>query len=465
VTVPLKARLTLWYVTLFAVIVAAWSVLVVVVVRADLYSNLDRSLSLRAAQIAQDFKDADESDFPDIIAAPFSGVPGPEAIAQLLSPAGVVLQYSGDAVASRTVAPSSLVRKAAASDAAQSKVTIRGVSYRLLVVRVPSRNELILVGAQTNATDESIRLLILIMLVSGPLVVLAAAAGGWVLARRALQPVDSMTSAAAGIGIDRLGDRVPVPPGKDELSRLAATLNTMLGRLEDGVEAKRRLIADASHELQTPLAVMRTELDVSLASPSLSPEAVEVLESTREETDRMTRIVRNLLTLARADEGTLQLLRARVDLRDVAQQAADSLEVLAREQGVGITVSGEPAIVDADAEFLRIVLVNLIENAIKYSGEGAQVTIGSCVRDENGIVSVSDTGPGIPVRAQRLVFDRFYRLDRSRSKENGGSGLGLAISQEIVEAHGGAIELASEPGHGSTFTVSLPLARQPQVRR
>ena len=132
-----------------------------------------------------------------------------------------------------------------------------------------------------------------------------------------------MTSAAAGIGIDRLGDRVPVPPGADELSRLAQTLNTMLGRLEDGVEAKRRLIADASHELQTPLAVMRTELDVSLASTSLSPEAVEVLESAREETDRMTRIVRNLLTLARADEGTLQLLRARVDLHDVAQQAAD----------------------------------------------------------------------------------------------------------------------------------------------
>ena len=139
--------------------------------------------------------------------------------------------------------------------------------------------------------------------------------------------------------------------------------------------------------------------------------------------------------------------------------------MLARERGVGITVSGEPAVVDADAEFLRIVLVNLIENAIKYSGEGARVTIGTCVRDELGVVSVSDTGPGIPAGAQRLVFDRFYRLDRSRSKENGGSGLGLAISQEIVEAHGGTIELASEPGQGSTFTVSLPRARQPQDRR
>jgi heavy metal sensor kinase len=459
VSVPLKARLTLWYVTLFAVIVAAWSVFVVVVVRADLYAALDRALSLRAAQIAQDFGDADEADFPDIIAAPFSGVPGPEAIAQLLTPTGSVLQYSGNPVANGVVASAAVVRRAVASQAAQAEVTVKGIEYRILVVRVPARNELIMVGAQTTAADQSIRLLVLVMLFSGPLVVIAAAAGGWVVARRALRPVATMTSAAAEIGIDRLHDRVPVPGGRDEIASLALTLNRMLTRLEDGVDAKRRLIADASHELQTPLAVMRTELDVSLASSTLSAGAVEVLESAREETDRMTRIVRNLLTLARADEGTLQLLRAPVDLADVAEQAVVSLEVLAREQGVALSVSGAPAVVDGDAEYLRIVLVNLIENAIKYSGEGARVSVSTAAGEGRACVSVSDTGPGIPAAAQALVFDRFYRLDTSRSKENGGSGLGLAISQEIVEAHNGRIELNSEPGSGSHFTVSLPQKR------
>jgi heavy metal sensor kinase len=357
------------------------------------------------------------------------------------------------------------VRRAVTSGSAQTQVSLNGTGYRVLIARMPSRNELVLVGAQTSGADQSVRLLVLIMLLTGPLIVVAAAAGGWLVARRALQPVATMTTTAAGIGIDRLHDRVPVPDGRDELSALAGTLNTMLGRLEDGVEAKRRLIADASHELQTPLAVMRTELDVSLASGTLPPDVVEVLESTREETDRMTRIVRNLLTLARADEGTLRLLRGPVDLADVAGQAVASLEVLARERGVGLALSGDAALVDGDAEYLRLVLVNLIENAIKYSGEGAHVAVETAVREDEAFVSVSDTGPGIPAESQRLVFERFYRLDRSRSKENGGSGLGLAISREIVQAHGGRIELESEPGTGSRFSVVLPVARSRRSRR
>lgn len=454
--IPLKARLTLWYVTLFALIVGAWSVFVVVLVRADLYSALDRALSLRADQIAQDFADAGDADFPDI-AAPLSGVPGAQAIAQLLSPSGVVIQYSGDAVASSPVASADVVRRALEKGAAQSQVEVRGVRYRVLVARLPKRGEFVLVGAQTSTADQSVSLLIVVMLLSGPLVVLAAALGGWVLARRALRPVAIMTSAAAGIGIDRLHDRVPVPDGRDELSALAGTLNTMLERLEDGVQAKRRLIADASHELQTPLAVMRTELDVSIASGVLPSEAIEVLESAREEADRMTRIVRNLLTLARFDEGTLRILRARVDLHEIALQARDSLDALARERHVALSVAGGSAMVDADAEYLRIATVNLVENAIKYSGDGAGVIIETgCASDGRCMLSVCDTGPGIPAEAQALVFDRFYRLAGSRSKENGGSGLGLAIVREIVEAHGGNIDLESQAGHGSRFTVSLP---------
>jgi two-component system OmpR family sensor kinase len=179
------------------------------------------------------------------------------------------------------------------------------------------------------------------MLLTGPLALLAAGIGGWLLAQRALRPVARMTSTAAGIRIDALEERVPVPPGGDELATLAVTLNNMLSRLEAGVRDKRRLIADASYELQTPLAVMRTELDVSLASGALQPDAVEVLESAREEVDRMARIVRNLLTLAHFDEGTLRLLPASVDLRELASETVTSLGTLARERAVTVRLEGE----------------------------------------------------------------------------------------------------------------------------
>jgi two-component system, OmpR family, sensor kinase len=459
VTLPLKGRLTLWYVTLFALIVGAWSVFVVVIVRADLNAATDRALSLRASQVSQDFGDADEADFPDIVSAPLSGTPGVEAIAQLLSLDGSVLQSSGGAVASSPIAAADVVAKAVATGAAQTRVVVKGQGYRLLVARLPGRQLLILVGASTDATDRTVQRLMLIMLVTGPLVLIAAGLGGWLLARRALHPVAKMTATAAGIGIDRLDERVPVPSGSDELSALAGTLNTMLARLEEGVEAKRRLVADTSHELQTPLAVMRTEIDVSLASDALPPAAVEVLESAREETDRMTRIVRNLLTLARFDEGTLRLLRAPVDLRDVAEQSVASLRTLARERHVELSSIGEPAVAEGDAEYLRIVAGNLLENAIKYSGDGAHVTVLTRATDREAILTVADTGPGIPESEQAHIFDRFYRVDRSRSKQGGGSGLGLAIVREIVDAHGGRIELDSHPGSGSRFTVVLPAAR------
>jgi heavy metal sensor kinase len=331
-----------------------------------------------------------------------------------------------------------------------------GEHFRVLVVRLPGSDRLTLVGTSTENADASIQRLLLMMLLSGPLALIAAGAGGWFLARRALDPVARMTATAAGIGINALDERVPVPASQDELAGLAVTLNSMLSRLEAGVKAKRRLVADASHELQTPIAVMRTELDVSLASGTLPADAIEVLESAREETDHMARIVRNLLTLARFDEGTLQLLRQSVDLRALSAEVVGSLSTLAKERGVTVVALGDVAEVSADPEYLRVALVNLVENAIKYSGAGSSVAVETCLTDAGATVSVIDDGPGIPEDALPNLFDRFYRVDRSRAQENGGSGLGLAISREIAEAHRGSLEVESHVPGGSRFTLALP---------
>lgn len=460
--VPVRLRLTLWYVLLFAVIVGAWSVFVVTLVSRDLYGGIDQALAARAAQISAGFQGRDAAKLGEVAEATLAGGARVEATTQLLAAGGRVLESSGDPKATRALAGTAVLDAVAATGRQRfATITYGEDSLRTLVVKLPGTDRLLLVGAQTEATDAAVRRLTEVMLITGPLAILAAGLVGWLLAGRALRPVSRMTTTAAGIGIDRLDERVPVPLAKDEFRALALTLNSMLGRLEDGVSDKRRLVADASHELQTPLAVMRAELDVSLASGDLTPESVEVLESVREEADRMARIVRNLLALSRFDEGTMRVLEQPLDLHDLALETCDAMGALARERGVTVTVTGGSAPVLADPEYMRMVLVNLVENAIKYSGEGGRVDVATRIAGARAVITVADRGPGIPVDAQAHIFDRFYRVDGSRSKDSGGSGLGLAITREIVEAHGGTISLESRVGTGSTFTVTLPAEPSP----
>jgi heavy metal sensor kinase len=439
------------------VIVAAWSVFVVVLVRADLYAGIDRALDSRASQISLSLSGSGEGEFQDISDSALVGVAPTEATAQLLSATGTVIESSGDTMSVAPLLPPAVVSEAFRTGRASvhAVTDTGGETFRLLIARMTGSDRLVVVGTSTENADASVSRLILIMLVTGPLALLVAGGAGWLFARRALAPVGRMTATADAIGVEALGERLPVPPGGDELSGLALTLNRMLERLESGARAKRRLIADASHELQTPLAVMRTELDVSLASGALPSEAVDVLESAREETDRMARIVRNLLTLARFDEGTLRLLRQTVDLHELASEVADSLATLAREDSVNVTVTGDAVDASVDPEYLRVLVVNLVENAIKYSGAGSAVTVETCLTDDGVSLSVSDTGPGIAPDALPLIFERFYRADEARAS-SGGSGLGLAISRRIAEAHGGTISASSEIGAGSRFTLLLP---------
>ena len=323
--------------------------------------------------------------------------------------------------------------------------------------------QVIVVAESLSGVDEAVRKVLVLLLIVGPIVLVAASLAAWLLVRNALLPVDRMRRMADEIGIDQLHERLSAPNAGDQIGRLAATLNAMLDRLEAGVAARRQLVADASHELRTPLAAMRAELDVTLRDPSRTPAERAALESVREDVDRMTRTVGNLLTLALADEGGLELLRTPVDLARLAENAVDPLRALAALGQVTLEFHGEPSWTTGDPQRLTQALTNLVENAIKFTPAGGRVTVSTWERGHEVGVTVADTGVGIDPETQSQIFDRFYRTDGSRSRASGGSGLGLAICKEIAVAHGGRIWVESRTGHGSTFSIGLPALRPPPV--
>jgi heavy metal sensor kinase len=459
VRLPIRARLTAWYAALLAAIVVALGAFLVLQLDSDLQAAVDRHVRESAVHIARAYSAEGPEDFRDASRTALAA----DGIAQVLEPGGRVLHTTGPL--SRTVALAGADARASALRSGPHIETVQLgrhlEAYRAVVmpVRRLGSVRLLVVAESLDEASESVERVLLLLLFAGPAALAATALGGWWLARKALRPVERMTSEAAQIGIDRLHDRVEVPRVRDEVGGLAVTLNAMLDRLEQGVREKHRLIADASHELRTPLAVMRAEIDVSLRGDYLPPAACAVLESAREEVDRMSRTVDNLLTLAQVDEGRLQLLVTPVSLLDAIDAAARPLRPLAEAKDVELTVEGEPCSVLADPQRLHQALTNFIENAIKFTQPGGEVRVTTWRgRGEVG-VTVSDNGPGMPAAARLHVFDRFYRVDHARGREAGGSGLGLAICREVATAHGGRVWVDSEEGKGSEFSLALPLTR------
>lgn len=287
-----------------------------------------------------------------------------------------------------------------------------------------------------------------------PFAALMAALGGYWLAARALAPVDQITRMAQSVGAKRLDLRIPEPPVADELGRLARTLNQMLERLDASFAAMARFTADASHELRSPLAVLRSTLDVTLSHTRSPQEYQEVLFSLCEEVSRLQVITEDLLLLAKADSGRIPLSREAVRLDVLARETLDHAGQ-GTEPGRLILQARHPVVVAGDDPWLRRLMVNLIENAIRHGQGDVRVTV-SQVQDQ-AILNVKDQGAGIPPEHLPHVFERFYRADAARTPGTSeGTGLGLAISAWIVQAHGGTIQAANSPEGGAEFTVTLP---------
>jgi heavy metal sensor kinase len=297
-----------------------------------------------------------------------------------------------------------------------------------------------------------------VVLVLGlPLVVLLAAGGGYVLARRALAPIDRLASNTRRITAARLHERLSVPNPDDEIGRLAAAINETLARLEGSFTQLRRFTADASHELRTPLAVIRGIGEVGLGAPRTSEEYQEVVGSMLEEVDRLASLVDTLLRLSHADTGSLALAPAAVDLHEVAREMVASLGILADDRHQRIAVVGTaPVMATVDRVVLREALINVLDNAIKYGPPRSSIEVRIAAVDGRAIMTIRDEGPGIPPEHRERIFDRFFRVDDARSRAAGGSGLGLAIAKWAVEVNGGYIRVDDTVGLGTTIRIDLP---------
>ena len=315
--------------------------------------------------------------------------------------------------------------------------------------------------AEGTAEDRISRQLgeVLVVLVLGiPFIVGLAGLGGYLLARRALRPIDHLAADARRITAERLHERLTVSNEHDEMGRLAGVINETFGRLESSFEQLRRFTADASHELRTPLAVVRGIGELGLAETRTPAEYKEAIGSMLEEVDRLTRVVDTLLRLSRGDAGTVRLSPEAVSLEELARDVTGSLSILAEERRQRFRITAQPdAVVQADRLVLRDALTNVVDNAIKYGPAGTVIDVRVEAASRLAMLTVTDEGPGIATQHRARIFDRFYRVDEGRSRGSGGTGLGLAIAKWAVEAHGGQIAYESNGG-GSTFRISLPRA-------
>ncbi len=338
-------------------------------------------------------------------------------------------------------------------------VTADGSRWRTLTgtSSVGGRAVVLRVSRSEDRLRAQLREILVVLVLGLPLVVALAGIGGYVLARRALTPIDHLASEARRITAERLHERLSVPNHHDEIGRLAAVINDTFARLESSFEQLRRFTADASHELRTPLSVIRGIGEIGLHETRTPAEYKEAMGSMLEEVDRLTTLVDTLLRLSHGDAGTVRLSRESVDVGQLARDVVSSLGILAEERNQRLRIEVADSIsVTADRLVLREAITNVVDNAIKYSPRRSAIEIRVHGDGDRAIVDVADEGSGIAAEHRQRIFDRFFRLDEGRSRDSGGTGLGLAIARWAVEANGGHISVDSGPNGGSIFRIVLP---------
>lgn len=294
-----------------------------------------------------------------------------------------------------------------------------------------------------------------------PVVLFMSVAGGWFMAGMILHPVSQITSLANRISAERLDQRIPDREVPDEFGNLITTINKMFARLQKSFAETREFSLSVAHELRTPLTILKGESELALTRPLTQQEIQDLATTYLEETVRLSHIVDDLLTLAKADSAQISIDQKPVDLAALMNDILDDAQILSTEKGIHVDLhANEPAIVIGDELRLRQLFRILVTNAVQYTDNGGTITLGSITRNGEARISIADTGIGIPPEHIPKIFDRFYRVDNARSRVKGGSGLGLAIAKWIVEAHKGSIEVESAPNLGSIFTVKLPTSRQ-----
>jgi heavy metal sensor kinase len=452
----LRVRFALWVAGLLLVALIAFGGFVYLSMAHSLASAVDESLQLSVSQAiaAVNIEDGQIA-FGDSIPEP-GDLRGRRLTIRILDLRGQVLQAAG-AYRNLPVDPPSLT---AALQRQPAFATLRDSSSQetIRICTAPIiENEQVIgivqVAQSLESVHDTLQRLLTALLVSVPLLVVLAALGGYRLAARALQPIDTITRTARQISADDLHARLKLPVTDDEVGRLAATFDAMLERLDDSFQRERRFTADASHELRTPLAAMQTILGVIRAQRRTAEDYEQALDDLASETDRLRGLVEDLLRLAR-DDMRPGSVHAPIDLSTLIDDVVETLRLLAEDKGLTMTCAIAPAlVVNGDRDDLIRLFLNVIENAVKYTAQG-RIAICATPAADAIEVRVHDTGCGIAPTHLPHVFDRFYRVDAARG--NGGAGLGLEIAQEIARAHGGGIMVTSAIGAGSTFVIRIP---------
>ena len=455
-----RVRLTLWYVVVFGLLLAGFSAFVYVVLSRTLYARLDQSL-LNAAQVVS-------GEFRSEVAENEGGAA--EGAAQVLTelhlPGTYFAIFDGEQLLASNldwnqVSARELLSSTATDDPTIFR-TVRGYGEegaRVAIIPAQAGDKAYLVAAAEplHSLVEQLESIRRIFYLGFPAALLVAGIGGFILAKKSLAPVVAMSNQAERISARNLHERLSIGNNRDELGHLARVFNDLLSRLDGSFESMREFIADASHELRTPLSIIRGEADVALSQDRDATEYRDALAIIQDEAKRLSRIVDDMMALARADAGQRPLQIEEFYLNDLVEECCKAATVLTVREGVTLTV--EPAADIAfrgDEDLLRRMFMNLLDNAIKYTPAGGSVSVELACEPSSVKIIVSDTGIGIPADQVPHIFERFYRVDKARSRADGGSGLGLAIAKWVAEAHRGSIDLISRSGHGSKFTVSLP---------
>lgn len=327
-------------------------------------------------------------------------------------------------------------------------------------VTAGNKHYIVEMGGYAEDIENALKELVLTLLYGLPVAIIVTSAGGYILLRRALEPVEEITAAAGTITVSNLKERLPVQQTGDAIEQLSVTLNQMLARLEDSYQQASRFSADASHELRTPLTIMRSELEALARSKTIPANYRETVAGILEEAERLSRISENLFALSRFDAGEGKVKHVRFDLAELAVNTADQMSLLAEEKQITLSIHTQYRVFSqGDPERIKQVVVNLLDNAIKYTPRSGE--IGLSVKEENhkAVLEISDNGIGIAAAELSHVFERFYRTDKVRSRELGGAGLGLSIVRSIIQAHGGNVDILSRgEGKGTLCRVELPLA-------
>jgi heavy metal sensor kinase len=454
----IKFRLTMWYLVTLVVLLFVFGTAAYFMLSHNLHQNLDDSLRTRANELQGSLRVTN------------SGVEFDERLSEL------VLIYDANENLMQRLGPNvefvniaGIVKQALFGETSfLTAVTTDGQEVRLYATpfTVNSKTRIaVVIGSPLSEISGVLETFRSILGFSALALVILAGIGGMFMTNRTLRPVERITGTAQEIGESDLNRRIDVR-SEDELGRLAVTLNRMMERLETAFDRQRQFAADASHELRTPLSIIQAESSLALDKERTAAEYRKALELVSQEVTYMSAILGKLLFLARGDAGKEPMDFKDVNLRELIEGLASDVEVLAREKGLEFNLGTiENLTIKGDRVQLRQLFLNILENAVRYTPCGGSVSISVARNKETAVVTISDTGIGIAPEHLPHIFQRFYRVDKARSRAEGGSGLGLAIAKYIAEAHGGKIDVESQVSKGSIFCVTLPLAREPVLQQ